>query len=103
MHNLPAPRSKTELRAPKIADIRGDRDSPAAGLQAPRVRDYNGKPGDQGHNFPLSEASRKAGSPVSTDPREGSTTTSPRIASTRSASKKETGSPSQNLDLDGML
>ncbi len=54
MRNLPAPRSETELWAPKTTDIRGGRDCPAAGLQAPFMRDYNREKGDQGQNFPIS-------------------------------------------------
>ena len=83
MRNLPAPRSKTELRAPKTVGSRGGRDSPAAGLQSIPCARLKWEKGNQGHNFTLPEASLKGGSPASTDPREGSTSPSPRIDSLR--------------------
>jgi hypothetical protein len=103
MRNLPAHRSKIELRAPKTADIRGGRDSPAAGLQSTLCAKLKWGKGNQGHNFPLPETSLKAGSLASTDPCEGSPAPSPRIDSQRE--KKGNRQPEQtlNLSFDVML
>jgi hypothetical protein len=93
MQNLSAPRSNAELRAPKTAGIRGDRDAPAAGPQAPLMRDLPwGKRGGliRGSTSLSSDGSQPELLRLPRSSRRKHKLH--RLASPRSASKKETGS-----------
>ena len=86
MQNLSAPRSSTELRAPKTAGIRGDRDAPAASPQRNPLRDLSWEKmgAESGAALPylLMEVSLKAAPAASILATEAQAP-SPRIASLR--------------------
>ena len=86
MQNLSAPRSNTELRAPKTAGIRGDRDAPAASPQRNPLRDLSWEKmgAESGAALPylLTEVSLKAAPAASILATEAQAP-SPRIASLR--------------------
>jgi hypothetical protein len=89
----PPPRSNNELRAPKTADIRGDRDAPAAGPQAPLMRNLSWEERGgliMGSTSLYSDGSEHESCSGSLDPRDGSISS---IASHRLAprAKRKTG------------
>ena len=99
MPNLPAPRSNTELRAPKTAGIRGRRDAPAVGPQSsPYARLVMGEKGGsiRGSTSLSSDGSQPESCSGCLDPRDGSTRS---IASQRLAprAKRRPAAPAVSL------